>query len=152
MNLTSPFLKGAAEAAGLSGNATAAWLKTVADGGSFLMGDGPDGGLGVWMSALAGVAAALAVAIVLSVYFRSGYRSTRDMVRHGLAAAVGFGLLAFVAYDMGHAALAYLGINPTRPAMEFEIQLPKAPVATAANFRTGHDAVNEFPAIRRRAL
>jgi hypothetical protein len=31
-----------------------------------------------------------------------------------------------VVYDMRHAALAYLGINPTRPAVEFEIRLPKA--------------------------
>ena len=38
------------------------------------------------MSGLAGVAAALAVAIVLTVYFRSGYRSRRDIVKHGLAA------------------------------------------------------------------
>ena len=49
------------------------------------------------MSGLAGVAAALAVAIMLTVYFRSGYRSTRDIVRHGLAAAMVLGLLAFVA-------------------------------------------------------
>jgi hypothetical protein len=27
---------------------------------------------------------------------------------------------------MRHAALAYLGINPTKPAVEFEIRLPKA--------------------------
>ena len=39
------------------------------------------------------------------------------------------GLLAFVAYDMRHAALAYLGINPTKPAVEFEIRLPKKAVS-----------------------
>jgi hypothetical protein len=78
------------------------------------------------MSGLSGVAAALAVAIILTVYFRSGYRSIRDIVRHGLAAALVLGLLAFVAYDMRHAALAYLGINPAKPAVEFEIRLPKA--------------------------
>ena len=50
-------------------------------------GDNPDGTLGLLMSGLAGVAAALAVAIMLAVYFRSGYRTGRDMVRHGLAAA-----------------------------------------------------------------
>ena len=79
-----------------------------------------------------GVAAALAVAIVLTVYFRSGHRSSRDMLRHGLAAAVVLALLAFVAYDMRHAALAYLGINPAKPAVEFEIRLPKAAVAAVA--------------------
>lgn len=46
---------------------------------------------------------------------------------------MGLGLLAFVAYDMRHAALAYLGINPTRPAVEFEIRLPKAIASTAAS-------------------
>jgi hypothetical protein len=85
------------------------------------------------MSGLAGVAAALAVAIMLTVYFRSRYRSARDNVRHGLAAAVVFGLLAFVAYDMRHAALAYLGINPTKPAVEFEIRLPMTAVSAVAD-------------------
>ena len=64
----------------------------------------PDGGLGVIMSALAGVAAALAVAIMLSVYFRSGYRSRRDLVKHGLAASAVLVLLAFVISDMRNAA------------------------------------------------
>ena len=95
--------------------------------------DSPDGGLGLVMSALAGVAAALAVAIVLTVYFRSGYRSRRDIVRHGLAATAVLGLLAFVVYDMRHAALAYLGINPTKPAVEFEIRLPRAALTTIAD-------------------
>ena len=85
------------------------------------------------MSALAGVAAALAVAIVLSVYFRSGYRSPRDLVKHGLAASAVLALLAFVVYDMRHAALAYLGLNPAKPAVEFEIRLPKAALATATD-------------------
>jgi len=79
------------------------------------------------MSGLAGIAAALAVAIILTVYFRSRYRSLRDILRHGLAAALVLGLLAFVAYDMRHAALAYLGINATGPAVEFEIRLPRRP-------------------------
>ena len=48
-----------------------------------LFSNSPDGGLGVIMSALAGIAAALAVAITLSVYFRSSYRSRRDLVKHG---------------------------------------------------------------------
>ena len=85
------------------------------------------------MSGLAGVAAALAVAIVLSVYFRTGYRSPRDVLKHGLAATVVLALLAFVAYDMRHAALAYLGINPAKPAVEFEIRLPKAALTAIAD-------------------
>ena len=88
--------------------------------------DNADGWLGIAMSGLAGVAAALAVAITLNVYFRSGYRTARDVVRHGLAAMAVLGLLAFVAYDMRHAALAYLGLNPSKPAVEFEIRLPTA--------------------------
>jgi hypothetical protein len=34
---------------------------------------------------------------------------------------------------MRHAALAYLGINPTKPAVEFEIRLPKAAATTLAD-------------------
>ncbi|UPJ54149.1 acriflavin resistance protein [Bradyrhizobium sp. 200] len=95
--------------------------------------DSLDGGLGVIMSGLAGIAAALAVAIVLSVYFRSGYRSRRDVFKHSLAASAVLVLLAFVVSDMRNAALAYLGLNPAKPAVEFEIRLPKAVLATAAD-------------------
>jgi hypothetical protein len=99
------------------------------------------GALGAWASALpagleerlgllapvvAGAAAALAVAIAMAVYFRSGYRSSRDILRHSFATIVVIGLLAFAAYDMRHAAFDFLGINPAKPAVEFEIRLPKA--------------------------
>ena len=124
MNLTSPALTGASEMAELPGSAVASLFK-MAD-------DSPDGVLGMVMSGLAGIAAALAVAIVLTVYFRSGYRSSRDILRHGLAATVVLALLAFVAYDMRHAAQAYLGINPAKPAVEFEIRLPRAALAAAS--------------------
>jgi hypothetical protein len=133
MNLTSPILLGAAHVAGLPGESVASFLKMVGDSTGLFADDGPDGWLGVLMSGLAGVATALAVAIVLTFYFRSRYRSTRDILRHGLAAALVLGLLAFVAYDMRHAALAYLGINPTGPAVEFEIRLPKAALPSIAD-------------------
>ena len=127
MNITSPILTGAANAAELPGDSVSTFLRAF--GAS-----SPDGGLGVIMSALAGVAAALAVAIALSVYFRSGYRSRRDLVRHGLAASAVLVLLAaFVISDMRSAALAYLGLNPAKPAVEFEIRLPKAALATATD-------------------
>jgi hypothetical protein len=67
------------------------------------------------------------------VYFRSRYRTRRDIVRHGLAAALVLGLLAFVASDMRHAALAYLGINPSKPAVEFEIRLPMKAASAVAD-------------------
>jgi hypothetical protein len=129
MNLASfPVLKGAAEIAGLPGAFMSSLLRSVADS----LGLFPDdSSFGLLMSALAGIAAALAVAILLAVYFRTGYRSLRDIVRHGLAAALALGLLAFVISDMRHAALAYLGINPTKPAVEFEIRLPKAATTLA---------------------
>ena len=133
MNLTSPALKGAATTAEMPGDAVASFLRAVGDFTDLFATDGPDGGLGLVMSGLAGVAAALAVAIMLTVYFRSGYRSGRDVLRHGLAAAAVFALLAFVAYDMRHAALAYLGINPAKPAVEFEIRLPKAALSAVAD-------------------
>ena len=121
MNLTSPALKGAGEIAEVPGGAVASLFK-IAD-------DTPDGVFGMLMSGLSGVAAALAVAIVLTVYFKSEYRSSRDVLKHGLAAAVVLALLGFVAYDMRHAAQAYLGINPAKPAVEFEIRGPKAALA-----------------------
>ena len=34
---------------------------------------------------------------------------------------------------MRHAALAYLGINPAKPAVEFEIRLPKAALSAIAD-------------------
>jgi hypothetical protein len=133
MNITTPFLKGAARAAELPGDSVASFLKMVGDSTGLFAGDSPDGPLGVLMSGLAGVATALAVAIVLTVYFRSGYRSRRDVVRHGLAAAFALALLAFVVSDMRHAALAYLGINPAKPAVEFEIRLPKAALSAVTD-------------------
>jgi hypothetical protein len=109
MNITSPILTGAANAAELPGDSVSSFLRAFGAGG-------PDGSLGIIMSALAGIAAALAVAIMLSVYFRSGYRSRRDLVKHGLAASAVLVLLAFVISDMRNAALAYLGLNPAKPA------------------------------------
>jgi hypothetical protein len=78
------------------------------------------------MSAFAGAATALAVALALTVYFRIAYRTWRDMLRHGLA-ALGAVILAaavvvaFVGYDMRHGAQAFLGLAPSEPAAEFEI-------------------------------
>jgi hypothetical protein len=133
MNLTSPILLGAAHAAELPGNSVASLLKMVGDSTGLFTDDGPDGWFGMLMSGLAGVATALAVAIALTVYFRSRYRSRRDIVRHGLAAALVLALLAFVASDMRHAALAYLGINPAKPAVEFEIRLPGTALSAIAD-------------------
>jgi hypothetical protein len=85
-----------------------------------------DSWTGLLTSGLAGAAAATAIAIVLTLYFRSGYRSPRDIARHSAAAVAAAGLLAFAAYDMRHAAFDYLGINSAKPAVEFEIRLPDA--------------------------
>lgn len=84
-----------------------------------------DGQLGILMSALSGIAMALAVALAMTVYFRLSYRSWRDVARHGLTALAALALFAFAAYDMRHAALAYLGLNPSKPAVEFEIRMPR---------------------------
>jgi hypothetical protein len=127
MNITSPVLTGAGHAAQLPGDSMTSLLRSIG------LSDGPDGGLGIVMSALSGIAAALAVAIVLSVYFRTGYRSRRDVLRHGLAASAVLVLVAFVVADMRQAAQAYLGLNPAKPAVEFEIRLPKGTLTTAAD-------------------
>jgi hypothetical protein len=110
-------LAGLAESAGLAG------------------GDNPDNWQGLTTSALAGAAAALVVAILLTVYFRSGYRSRRDIVRHGLAAVAALGL-AFVAYDMRHAALDYLGISLTKPQIGLESRQPTATARAATETGT----------------
>jgi hypothetical protein len=77
---------------------------------------------GLLTSGLAGAAAAIAVAIVLTLYFRGRYRSPGDIARHAAA----LGLLAFAGYELRHAAFDYLGINSANPAVEFEIRLPDA--------------------------
>jgi hypothetical protein len=61
------------------------------------------------------------------------YRTWRDVLRHGLAALAALALFAFAAYDMRHAALAYLGLNPSKPAVEFEIRMPKETLAAASD-------------------
>ena len=132
MNITSPFMTGVARAAEMPGDSVTALLRMIGAGTGWFD-DSIDGGLGIAMSALAGVAAALAVAIVLSTYLRSGYRTPRDVLKHGLAACLVIGLVAFVIYDMRHAALAYLGINPAKPAVEFEIRLPKTALTAVAD-------------------
>lgn len=75
---------------------------------------------GLMMPALAGVAAAFTVALMLTLYFQTGYRSYREMIRHGLVAAVALSLLAVVIYDMRNAALAHVAAR-TAPA-QFELQ------------------------------
>jgi hypothetical protein len=132
MNITSPIMAGAVRVADLPGDSVTSFLRMIG-AGTGLFDDSVDGGLGLVMSALSGVAAALAVAIVFSIYYRSGYRSPRDLVKHGIAATLVLALIAFVVYDMRHAALAYLGINPAKPAVEFEIRLPKAALTAVAD-------------------
>lgn len=100
---------------------------------SSLLTESADGRLGVLMSALSGMAAALAVALAMTVYFRLGYRSWRDVVRHGLATLAALALFGFAAYDMRHAALAYLGLNPSKPAVEFEIRMPRETLTAASD-------------------
>jgi len=99
---------------------------------SSLWTDSTDGQLAIWMSALSGVAVALAVALAMTVYFRLSYRTWRDVVRHGLATLAAVALFAFVAYDTRHAALAYLGLNPSKPAVEFEIRMPRETLSAAS--------------------
>jgi hypothetical protein len=77
----------------------------------------------------------------MAIYFRGGYRSPRQLLRHGAAAIIVLGLLALVTSDMPRAALAYLGINPSKPTVELEFRelefrLPKvAALALAGETR-----------------
>jgi hypothetical protein len=132
MNLISSFSNGLADLAGLA-QPLILFLRGIAESAGLTIDDSPDSWSGVLMSGAAGIAAALAVAMILMVYFRSGYRTVSDIARHGLAAVVVLGLLAFVAYDLRDAALAYLGINSSKPEVEFEIRLPKAAATAVAD-------------------
>ncbi len=89
----------------------------------------PDGWIGLTISALAGAATAIAVAIALSIYFRRKYRSSGDLLRHGFGMIVVLGLMAFAISDVRATALTYLGIIASKPAVEFEIRLPDAVAA-----------------------
>jgi len=82
---------------------------------------GTDDGNALVMPALAGIAAATTVALAVTVYFQTGYRSYRDMIRHGLVAAIGLALLAFAISDMRNSALAHLAARTAEPA-QFELQ------------------------------
>jgi hypothetical protein len=132
MNITTPILTGMTHLAALPGDSVSSFLKMIGEG-TGLFDDSPDGELGMVMSGLSGIAAALAVAIVLTVYSRSGYRTVRDVVKHSVATLAVLGLAAFVGYDMRQAALAYLGINPSKPAVEFEIRLPKSALSAISD-------------------
>ena len=91
---------------------TPIWPGQAADDGSLLM------------SALAGVAAAVSVALILVINSQTGYRRYRDMLRLGLVAALGFcllALLAFVIYDTRNATLAHIAKAPLRGAAEFHL-------------------------------
>jgi hypothetical protein len=132
MDLISSFSNAMADLAGFAEPVTA-FLKGIAESIGLSINDSPDSWSGILTSGAAGVAAALAVAVVLTVYFRSRYRSARDIALHGLAAAFVLGLLAFVAHDMRDAALAYLGMNSSKPEVEFEIRLPKAAASALAD-------------------
>jgi hypothetical protein len=132
MNLTSLMPNGATGIAGPVGDFLNSFLRAIADGAGLFTNGSPDSP-GMLMSGLAGAAAALAVATLLAVYFRSGYRTARDMIHHGLAAVVVLGLLAIVVYDMRGAAQAYLGLNPPKPEVEFEIRRPRATETAVAD-------------------
>jgi hypothetical protein len=96
MNQISSFSNGVADLAGFT-QPVISFLKAITESFGLTMNGSPDSWSGILMSGAAGV-----------------------------ATAVVLGLLAFVAYDMRDAALAYLGMNPSKPEVEFEIRLPKA--------------------------
>jgi hypothetical protein len=87
--------------------------------------------LGLLTPVVAGAAAAFAVAIVMAIHYRGGYRASRDILRHGVATIAVLGLLTLVASDMRHAALDSLGITSSKPAVEFEIRPPMAATVLA---------------------
>jgi len=149
MSMISPILEGAAQAAAdvaeVLSDIMSALLQTI-NAMTGWLDDPADGGLGLVISVLAGVAAALAVAIVVSIYFRSGYRSTRDIVRHGLAAALVIGLIAFAVYDFRDAALGYLGLTAPTATTESAVDLPRTGLLIPGMRRP---SLLPFPVMRR---
>jgi len=130
MDISTAILASAGRLAELPGEVITALVRKIGElTGLF----NDDGGLGLVLSGLAGTAAALAVALALIVYFHTGYRTARDVLKHGIAATVALALVAFVAYDMRHAAFDYLGLNPSKPAIEFEIRMPKTDLSAISN-------------------
>ena len=97
-------------------------LQSVTNGPAIWPAQDTDDGSGLLMPAVAGAAAAVTVALLLVIYFRTGYRSYRDMIRHGLAAAVGLSVLAFVIYDVRNATVAHVAKTPIRPAVQFDLK------------------------------
>jgi|SRR5579864_3810137 len=133
MNSAVSFLESAAAVlAELPGAAVTSFLRMVGER-TGLFGDGLGGGLGLVTSGLSGIAAALAVAIASTLYVHGGSRSLRGVAKGVLAVAAMLALVSFVAYDMRHASLAYLGINPAKPALQFEIRLPKGSLTDVAD-------------------
>lgn len=108
-----------------------------------------DSDLGLVSSALAGAAAALAVAIALTLalQLRAGGQSLRDLAKAGVAALAALGLIGFAGYDLRHAAFDYLGVNASRPAVEFEIRLPSQLAASV-----GRDSQIELHTDRNQTL
>ena len=130
MDISTAILASAGRLAELPGEVITALVRKIGElTGLF----NDDGGLGFVLSGLAGTAAGLAVALALIVYFHTGYRTARDVLKHGIAATVALALVAFVAYDMRHAAFDYLGLNPSKPAIEFEIRMPKTDLSAISN-------------------
>jgi hypothetical protein len=83
MDLASSLLKAATAMAGGASDSVTGFLGTLAEAVGLLPDDDPNGAFGLLLSGLAGVAAAMAVAVALTVYFRTGYRSAREIIRHG---------------------------------------------------------------------
>jgi hypothetical protein len=101
---------------------------------------------GLVISALAGVATAIVVALAAGIYLRTGQRSFRDIIRHGLGVAIALGLLAFAAYDMRNAAHADLAKTSLWSATEFELHWQKA-TARAKQLATEMDRLpRDLPA------
>jgi hypothetical protein len=94
---------------------------------------------GLLAPVVAGATAAILVAFVAAIYLRGRGRSSGDILRHGVAAAiVVLGLLALAVSDVRHAALAYLGLNLPTPAVGYEMPLLKS-TTMAAETRSGSD-------------
>ena len=87
--------------------------------------------LGLLAPAVAGAGAAVVVALVTAICFRGGNRSSRDVLRHGVA-GVGPRRLLQIGNHHGEQADDRDGDHsPARPAVGFQIRQPKATALTS---------------------
>ena len=110
----------------LAPDSVISFFAAIADSVEPLTHDSPDGGSGLLMSALAGGASALAVATCWRSISEADTGARATSSGTALPRRRCSGCLPLWPTTCGTPAFAYLGINPPKPEVEFEIRRPTA--------------------------